>query len=242
MIFSTSESPKSFEFLLGNSGDFAALFFCWVSGFNSLRLQNQETFGASWAVSVVFSRQASLYLFCHSVPCSLPKDHLLIQKVSLPVLYLSSAWFCPSTFFLQCLDSFLYSFASVLPCNSTFSYWMAWILLSLLQHLSKAYQSVLQHTIPLYQTEKQKTFCYKFLNSQPALVYIKSHSLRKIFYLGGQAYQIAIFSYLMLKTCMNPYSSFHKFPICFYYLVAYTNLTILIGVILYVTTLYISAF
>ena len=122
MIFSTSESPKSFEFLLGNSGDFAALFFCWVSGFNSLRLQNLETFGASWAVSVVFSRQASLYLFCHSVPCSLPKDHLLIQKVSLPVLYPSSAWFCPSTFFLQCLDSFLYSFASVLPCNSTFSY------------------------------------------------------------------------------------------------------------------------
>lgn len=122
MIFSTSESPKSFEFLLGTSGDFAALFFCWVSGFNSLRLQNQETFGASWAVSVVFSRQASLYLFCHSVPCGLPKDHLLIQKVSLSVLYPSSAWFCPSTFFLQCLDSFFYSFASVLPCNSTFSY------------------------------------------------------------------------------------------------------------------------
>ena len=54
-IFSTSESPKSFEFLLGTSGDFTALFFCWVSGFNSLRLQNLETFGASQTVSVVFS-------------------------------------------------------------------------------------------------------------------------------------------------------------------------------------------
>ena len=118
------------------------------------------------------------------------------------MLYPSSAWFCPSTCFLQCLDSFFYSFASVLPCNSTFSYWMAWIPISLLLHLSKTYQSVLQYTVPLYQTEKQKTFCYKFLNSQPALVYIKAIHWGRYFW-GEQAYQIAIFSYLMLKTCLN---------------------------------------
>ena len=73
--------------------------------------------------------------------------------------------------------------------------------------MSKAFQSVLQHTIPLYQTEKQKTFCYKFLNSQPALVYIKANYWESFFW-EEQAYRIAIFSYLMLKACMNPLLNF----------------------------------